>query len=235
MYPEDRVLVGVMPHPRDLDIAREQQWYRVPVKHAPGGIHAEYVAFYFTRRFDPDLRWAIHYYARRTGHELVRRVDLLPGEPDHPRAQEYYYKLQLGPLKRKEPPITSLRWRRITFIQTTWDRFVAATEINDLFSTDDAFVDRMYHALKARGMQPERAVEVREGQAAYTVDLLIPCRDGSVMLANNAQRPARAIGLVGDEAHDLDAIEAEVARRGGPRALDASIKDPPLGRAGTDE
>ena len=223
MYPEDRVLVGVMPRPRDFQIAQEQHWYRVPVKHAPMGIHAEYVAFYFTKKFDPDLRWAIHFYARRTGHELVRRIDLLPDEPDHPRSGERYYKLQLGPLKRKEPPIVSARWRRITFIQTTWDRFITATEINDLFSTKDVFVDRMYHALKARGIQPERLVEVREGQEAYTVDLLIPCREGAVMLASGPKRPPQALELVGDAERDLAAVEAAIARRGGPLMVDITI------------
>ena len=31
---------------------------------------------------------------------MVRRRDLLPDEPDHPRADQAYYKLQLGPLER---------------------------------------------------------------------------------------------------------------------------------------
>lgn len=215
MYPEDRVLVGVMPHPRDLELAREQHWYRVPARSAPQGIHAEYVAFYFTGAFGPDLRWAIHYYARRTGHELVRRVDLLPDEPSHPRASERYYKLQLGPIKQKDPPIVSLRWRRIAFIQTTWDRFVAAREINDLFSTDDAFVDRIYHALKARGIQPERQVEVGGGQNSRTVDLLIPCREGAVMLSSGQQQPAPVLSLLGDEGQDIPRIEAAIEQHGG--------------------
>lgn len=223
MYPEDRVLVGVMPHPRDLDLAREQHWYRVPVKSAPKGIHAEYVAFYFTQAFGPDLRWAIHYYARRTGHELVRRVDLLPEEAEHPRANDLYYKLQLGPLREKQPPIVSLRWRRITFIQTTWDRFVAAREINDLFSSDNVFVDRIYHALKARGIQPERAVEIREGNGRYTVDLLIPCREGAVMLATGEERPAGVLPLTGDEQQALAHIKAAIEKRGGPLVTDLPL------------
>nr|MBN1229248.1 hypothetical protein [Anaerolineae bacterium] len=132
MFPEDRVLVAVMPYPRDLEIARDQHWYRVPVKYAPSGIHAEYIAFYFTKAFGEELRWAIHYYARRTGHELVRRVDLLPDEPNHPRAQDQYYKLQLGTLRGKNPPIVSNRYRRITFIQTSWECFNRATEMHDL-------------------------------------------------------------------------------------------------------
>jgi hypothetical protein len=63
----------------------------------------------------------------------VARRDLLPSEPDHPRAGQWYYKLQLGPLEHKLPPIVSTRWRRVTFIVTSGDRFMQAVEINDLF------------------------------------------------------------------------------------------------------
>jgi hypothetical protein len=223
MYPEDRVLVGVMPNPRDLEIAREKHWYRVPVQHAPSGIHTEYVAFYFTKRFGPDLRWAIHNYARRTGHELVRRVDLLPDEPAHPRAQQHYYMLQLGPLKERVPPIVSLRWRRITFIQTTWDRFIQAREINDLFSSDDIFVDRLYNALKAEGIQPERAIQVRAGRETYTVDLLIPCQNGPVMLSTTDQRPAQSLLLEGDADQTLAAVHAAIEQKGGPLMVDVTL------------
>ena len=223
MYPEDRVLVGVMPDPNDLLIARDQHWYRIPAKHAPTGIHAEYVAFYFTRKFGPEQRWSIHYFARRTGHEMVRRVDLLPDQPDHPRAEESYFKLQLGPLRQKEPSIVSLRWRRITFIQTTWDRFVAAREINDLFVTDDQFVDRVYHALKNRGIQPERLVDIREAGTSYTVEMVIPCKRGSVLLSRDEDHPRQALTLAGNEESDLAQIEKAIQQRGGPLMLDLPI------------
>jgi hypothetical protein len=223
MYPEDRVLVGVMPDPRDLDIARDRHWYRVPVKHAPTGIHAEYVAFYFTGKFDEELRWAIHYYARRTGHELVRRVDLFPDQPDHPRAHEQYYKLQLATLREKYPPIISRRWRRISFIQTTWDRFVGAKEVNDLFRSDDIFVDRIYHALRREGIHVERAVEVKDRKRNYKIDLLIPCKDGAVMVAGGADGPPAAIRLVQDEQHDLTAVTSAIEQRGGPLMSDLPL------------
>jgi hypothetical protein len=223
MYPEDRVLVGVMPSPRDFELARAEHWYRVPREHAPKGIHAEYVAFYFTKAFGEDLRWAIHFYARRTGHELVRRYDLVPGEPDHPRADELYYKLQLGPIRQRKPPIVSLRWRRVTFIHTTWDRFVSASEINDLFSTDDVFVDRLYHTLKERGLYTQRQMMVRERGADYLVDLVIPCRKGDVLVTAGEQRPGRALALVRHLATDVENIQLAVRRRGGPLLIDVPL------------
>jgi len=221
MYPEDRVLVGVMPDPRDFEIAQERHWYRVPVSQAPNGIHAEYIAFYFTARFPRDLRWAVSYYARRTGHELARRINLFPDQPDHPRAQEQYYKVQLGEMREKLPPIVSLRWRRITFIQTTWDRFVKANEVNDLFRADNEFVDRIYRSLKARGIHAEREVVLGSSSRKQAVDLVIPCNTGPVVLITGDGQRAGAIKLIGDEAQDMTQIEAAIVARGGVAVVDA--------------
>jgi len=177
--PSERVLVAVMNNRRDFEIAREQGWYRIPVHHAPPGVaEAAVLAFYFTRAFDEE-KWAIHWYGPIEGHELARRRDLLPREPDHPRADEPYYKLQLGSLIRLEDPIPSLRWRRITFIETTWDRFVAAREINDLYVSG---ADGLFVTLKERGFWPEREFEIREGDTTYTVDMAIPCQEGAVAI-----------------------------------------------------
>jgi len=108
MHPEDRVLVAVITRPEDFEIARDLGWYRVPEKKVPRGVFFEYVAFYFTAAFG-EQGYAVHYYARCLGHELVTRRELLPDEPDHPRASKRYYKLQLGPLQKREPSIVSLR------------------------------------------------------------------------------------------------------------------------------
>ena len=68
---------------------------------------------YYTKVFK-DYKSAIHYYAPIQGHELVARRDMIPSEPDHPRAGNWYYKLQLGPLEHKLSPIVSHRWPRVT-------------------------------------------------------------------------------------------------------------------------
>lgn len=222
MYPEDRVLVGVMPDPSDFQIACEQHWYRVPVKHAPSGIHAEYVAFYFTAKYPDDLRWAIHYFARRTGHEMVTRAMLFPDQANHPRAQDMYYKIQLATVREKQPPVHSIRWRRITFIQTTWDRFVKATEVNDLFRGDDEFVDRIYARLKEQGIYAERLVEAG-GRLKQLVDLVVPCKKGSLKLVASNKSVADALRLAGDETTDLALIQDAIAARGGALSVDAPL------------
>ncbi len=137
-----RVLVCLINRLSDLEIARWDHWYRIPVKRAPSDYLADYLAFYLTEPFG-DEKWAIHEYAEVRGHELVRRADLFPDEPTHPRADELYYKLQLGPLERLPRPIPSLKWRRITFIQTTGDRFINALEIGELTSHSNRYVTLM--------------------------------------------------------------------------------------------
>ena len=38
MHPEDRVLVAVMNNRGDFQRARDEGWYRVPVRHAPSSV-----------------------------------------------------------------------------------------------------------------------------------------------------------------------------------------------------
>lgn len=211
MYPEDRVLVAYVPDPADFALIRERGWYRIPQQSAPKGLYAEYFAFYFGRHFGSQ-KWAIHYYAERLGHELTTRALLVPEEPDHPRAHDFYYKVQLGPLQQLAEPIVSLRWRRVTFLHTTWDRFQDAREINDLFIEGGEYVDRLYATLKERGFRPERGYTVREAGTTYRVPLAIPCRDGRVELtaAELPQSDAEVVNLA-------DELSRAVAARGGER------------------
>lgn len=144
IYPDERVLVALVNNQEDWRRVQDEHWYRLPVKRAPpNSPNFDWIAFYFSKVFKEN-KWAIHFYARILGHELLTRRDLIPSEPDHKRAGEWYYKLALGPLHHKLPPIVSDTWRRITFIVTTGDRFEVAQETKDLFvdksSTGHPFV-----------------------------------------------------------------------------------------------
>src|SRR5512136_3475010 len=97
MLSESSVLIAVMNHASDLERARDEHWYRIPVRSAPKFFPPDYVAFYFTKPFGADA-FSVRWYAQVRGHELVARRELLPDEARHPRADEPYYKLQLGPL-----------------------------------------------------------------------------------------------------------------------------------------
>ena len=130
--PTALVLVAVVPSPRDLEIARVLGWYRIPLKSAPKVIAVDYLAFYQTSAFSPDERWRINYITPVYGHELTWRRELLRDEPNHPRANEEYYKIQLGPLQRLPQPIIADNWRRLTFLYTTGELLSRAHRLQDL-------------------------------------------------------------------------------------------------------
>ena len=179
MDADDVVLVALLSHPRDLEIVRAEHWYRIPAKHAPAHlIQTRYVAFYLTAAFG-ETRWTIREYAPVRGHELVRRRDLFPDEIEHPRADDAYYKLQVGSLIELARPIVSRRGRRILFIWTTGDKFSRAVELNDLLGKSAAD-DALWDALKAAGIGAERQIVVRDKRARYRVDFWISCRRGKL-------------------------------------------------------
>ena len=175
---DQRVLVVVMNSPRDLAIAREQGWYRIPLKRAPKQIAADLLAFYQTSVFAED-KWTIRYYAPIQSYRLVSRAQLLPEEATHPRANDLYYKIEIGPLQALPRPIASARLRRITFIPTTWQQLLAAREINDLWPAPPS-AEQLWKALQAAGLEAERQYEVQEGRASYTLDLALFCVKGKI-------------------------------------------------------
>ena len=134
--PTSLVLVGVVNNPRDLEIARLLGWYRIPLRTAPKVIAVDYLAFYQTGAFGEE-KWRIQYISPVRGHELTTRAELLKTEPDHPRAKEEYYKVQIGPLERLPRPIMAETWRRITFLYTTGEYLLGANTVNDLVVQSD--------------------------------------------------------------------------------------------------
>ncbi len=126
------MLVGILPTPKDFEIARMLGWYRIPLRFAPKIIDVDYFAFYQGGKFGEIHRWQIEFIAEYRGHELTTRGELLRDEGTHPRAKEEYFKVQLGPLVQIPQPIKSDKWKRITFIYTTGELFNRAHIINDL-------------------------------------------------------------------------------------------------------
>jgi hypothetical protein len=149
--PTALVLVAVVNNPRDLEIARVLGWYRIPLRTAPKVIAVDYLAFYQTGAFG-DEKWRIQAIAPVRGHELTTRAELLRSEPDHPRANEEYYKIQLGPVEVLEHPILADTWHRITFLYTTGEYLLRASTINDLVVQSDER-QLLWQALRERAEQ----------------------------------------------------------------------------------
>jgi hypothetical protein len=135
----------------------------------------DWLAFYQTAKFGED-KWAINYVAPVRGHELTTRTQLLRTQPDHPRADEPYYKVQIGPLERLPRSIPSRKWRRITFLYTTGEKLLAAEELNDLI-IQSSEREMLWQALRERGLQAEKQYESRSGGE---IDLALLCALGNL-------------------------------------------------------
>ena len=134
--PSSLILVCLVPEPRDMEIARLLGWYRIPLRTAPKVVFVDYLAFYQPASFG-DRGGEIESIAPVLGHELTTRAELLRDEPDHPRAQEEYYKIQIGALEKLPRPITAGKWKRLTFLYTTGEYLLNANTLNDLVIQDD--------------------------------------------------------------------------------------------------
>ena len=147
------ILMVVLNNPRDLEIARLLGWYRIPLRSAPKVIAVDYLAFYQTGAFG-DEKWRIQYAAPVRGHELTTRRELFQDEPDHPRANQEYFKVQLGPLGWLAHPIVAEKWRRITFFYTTGEYLLKSNTVEDLIVKSDER-QLLWQALRERASQAE--------------------------------------------------------------------------------
>jgi hypothetical protein len=213
-YPEDRVLVGVINRKRDLETLRTERWYRIPQAKMKRGIQAEYVAFFLSRAFG-EQNGAVYYYARVTGLELAYRRLLLPNEPQHPRADEVYYRIALGALQEKTPPIRNTTKRSLAFVYTTWDRFIHAHTIGDLYSKADYYVDRIYQALRSAGMRPQRFWEAEGKSIPYAPGVEVMTVDGPLYATMQQREDAIYMEWGLSQEMVVQAIREELARRGG--------------------
>lgn len=151
--PDALVLVAFLPSPRDLEYARLLGWYRIPLRSAPRLVAVDYLAFYQPASFG-EHRWRVEYCAPVLGHELVTRRALIGTEPDHPRAGEEYFKIQLGALVALPRPILARRWKRLTFLYTTGAYLLCAETIADLV-VQPAERRVLWRALRERAIQAQ--------------------------------------------------------------------------------
>jgi hypothetical protein len=217
MYPEDRVLVGAITRKKDVKLARDHGWYRIPRDRMPRGIHVEYLAFFTSGKVAGKPEGGIYYYARQAGIELAYRRVLLPDEAAHPRAEEVYYQVQLDNWCEKSPPILNPTNRPISFIYTTWDRFIHAREIKDLYSEADYFVERIYHALRNDGLTAlERSWDAQRKETGVGAGLRILCERGELIASSDDTTSDIFLERGAAEDAILAKIRAEIAKRGGP-------------------
>lgn len=185
-HPAVDALVGNVKTHADFARARDEGWYRVPVATVPEDLRGPLLrgrvatlGLYLPHVFGDD-GWQVRWIAPIRRVEERPRRDLLPDEPLHPRADQSYLRLDLGPLDLLPRPIPSQRLRRIVLIPTTRAKLETATEINDLFHASP-LEDDLWRALKDDGIEAERDYFVDgDWQRRYALDFAIFGQDGNL-------------------------------------------------------
>ncbi|HEV7126398.1 MAG TPA: DUF559 domain-containing protein [Ktedonobacterales bacterium] len=160
-HPNADALVAIVPTKADWALVQTKGWYRIPLDKAPTELLAGQIstlAFYLPKQFG-DEAWQVCYFAPLLGVSTHPRSALLPEQPSHPRANQHYVRLALGPITALSHPIPSLRQRRIILIATTRAKLETAAEINDLYH-DSPLEDTVWQAFKAEGLDAERQLFV---------------------------------------------------------------------------
>ena len=214
---DDRVLVVIVNNARDFAIARDAHWYRVPEAHALKRLSRhwppQWLAFYQTKVFG-DEAYAVRYYARVLGTGRVNRQQLFPDEPEGQKTMRWYRKILLGPLRTLPDPILARRWRRIVFIPTTWQKFVNAVEINDLYD-ESPLEDRLWVQLKRLRYRAERQMRIAVHERYYFLDFGLYCLSGKIDIETDGDRwhsdPAR-IPLDNRRDNDLQTVGWRILR-----------------------
>jgi len=222
MYPDDRVLVGVVNRKKDFLIAQNDHWYRVPQKQLPHGVNAEYIALFLSGKTFKEKSGGVAYFARITGFELRRRKDLLPDEDKNP--DDVYYQIQFKSLIEKAPPIVNESKRSIAFVRTTWDRFVSARTIADLYSKADYYVDRIYHALKSRGVRSTPYYTTDYRTTGLPAQLRMVSENGKEFVVSSEPKQGE-MNLLDDMPEDelLQEIFRRIASNDGPATINIPL------------
>ena len=100
------VLICVVNNPDDMRRIASEGWYRIPQRRAPRRVGADYLAFYQTGKFkgEPESQ-TVTFFAPTTRYRLVTRAVLMPDETEHPRAEDFYFRIEIGALQRLASPV----------------------------------------------------------------------------------------------------------------------------------
>lgn len=175
------VLIALMNRTEDFRIAREQGWYRIPVKNTPSIIkegYAKYIAFYHTRTFIKE-QFTIQWFGKIKKTSVVKREQLFPNEINNIKTGNDYYKIEFSQLKQLAIPIISLRPRRILFIPTTQEKFFSSKEINYLFNASQ-LENKFWTGLLAQTIYAEREYFISINKKNFFLDFAVFCKSRNI-------------------------------------------------------
>jgi hypothetical protein len=185
------VLVGVVKGKRDLNILLKENWYRIPVRYAPKR-RFDYLAFYQPTSFFGRRGKRIQYYAPVLDYKVIKRSDLLPEELEHPRAKDYYLKIQVGKAKKLARPIRNIIPRRISFGFTTLSHLLKSKDILQLYNVtptepmvEDGLKEAKIRTIPQYYVKPPHQIFGSGGKGKrkrFFLDFAIFCQKGKVAI-----------------------------------------------------
>ncbi len=176
-------LIALMNNKNDFQIAREQNWYRIPcatkmVPKCVANTTLKHIAFYHTKIFGNEA-YCIRWYSEVKNISVVPRKVLFPDIQNDPKADDEYYKIEFNSLNELPTPIISSRPRRLLFIPTTLWHFQNSHNINDLFY-ESPIEEEFWEALKVAKIEAERQFLINTATQMFCLDFAIICKEHNI-------------------------------------------------------
>jgi len=176
-------LVALMNNSLDFQIAKVQNWYRIPcsTKMVPKSVinkTLKHIAFYHTKVFKDDS-YCIRWYSEVKNITIVTRKILLPNIQNDPKADDDYFKIEFNPLCELSEPIISNRPRRMLFILTTLWHFQNSRNINDLFY-ESPLEEEFWKVLKSENIEAERQFIIDTKTQMFWLDFALFCKERNI-------------------------------------------------------
>jgi very-short-patch-repair endonuclease len=105
-------------------------------------------------------------------------------------------------------PILSLRFRRVTFIPTTWQKFQAAEEINDLWD-ESPLEDDLWAELKRLHLGAERQEFVTLKRKRHALDFAFHCANGDLNVETDGDIWHSDVKRIAEDNRRDNALETE--------------------------
>lgn len=193
------VLVCVLKSKRDLRILLKDNWYRIPVAFLPRRKFT-HLAFYQPASFGRFGK-RIRYYARVLSRKIVKRIDLLPKERNHPRAHDDYLRIEVAWVKKLIRPIKNIIPRRVSFGFTSLKSLLKAGDILELYgiSPTEQIVDR---GLNRLGIKTKKEFNISKGGKRYRLDLAVFCRRGRIAIECDNLKAHSGVQIARDKMKD---------------------------------
>lgn len=196
------VLVGVLKSEKDLRILLEEKWYRIPVRFFPSRKFV-YIAFYQPAIFGKNGK-CIKYFARVAGKETGKRIELLPGEPNHPRANEDYVKVSFKSVEALVVPTKNVIPRRVSFGFTDLQTLKSAKDILQLYGVPPT-EQILEHRLNELGIKTVSQHTLSVAGKRYRLDIAVFCTNGNIAIeCDNHKAHSSVIQKLKDKQKDAN-------------------------------